>query len=188
MAGCWRLPRVVMAITSPMGWAPSASGSTSAISTLARPKPTTTYQVAQPVTSMAPWQDGVVFGTANSNVGYSRRRLAGRTGLDDPAHAPISRVQAAPDLDGILAGNDKGGVTLLTGDGVEQWTRSLGNIRYAASTTIRPAATCWWATPTARSPSSKRGGATVYSGPSRHHHRPGSDPPDRRRWVGGDSP
>ncbi|MEJ7902220.1 MAG: hypothetical protein WKF63_10255, partial [Thermomicrobiales bacterium] len=28
------------------------------------------YQVAQPVTSMTAWQDGVVFGTGNSNVGY----------------------------------------------------------------------------------------------------------------------
>jgi ABC-type sugar transport system permease subunit len=89
-------------------------------------EPRFTYQVAQPVTSMAAWQDGVVFGTANSNVGYftaaSPEEPVWLTQLD----AAISRVEAAPGLDGILAGSEKGKVTLLNPDGGEQWTATVG--------------------------------------------------------------
>jgi ABC-type sugar transport system permease subunit len=85
-----------------------------------------TYQVAQPVTSMTAWQDGVVFGTANSNVGYFTAASPEEPTWMVQLKAPISRVQASPDLDGILAGSDKGDVTLLAADGTERWTSSVG--------------------------------------------------------------
>jgi ABC-type sugar transport system permease subunit len=87
---------------------------------------TFTYQVAQPVTSMTEWQDGVVFGTANSNVGYLTAASPEEPVWITQLKAPISRVQSAAGLNGILAGSEKGGVTLLAADGAEQWTTSIG--------------------------------------------------------------
>ncbi len=85
-----------------------------------------TYQVAQPVTSMTGWQDGVVFGTANSNVGFLSASASEEPVWITQLTAPISRVHAAEAIDGILAGSDKGEVTLLSTDGAEQWTASVG--------------------------------------------------------------
>jgi ABC-type sugar transport system permease subunit len=88
--------------------------------------PSFTYQVAQPVTSMAGWKDGVVYGTANSNVGYLAATSPAEPAWVTQLTSPISRVEAPPALDGILAGNDRGGVTLLSPDGAEQWTATVG--------------------------------------------------------------
>ncbi|MDQ3656057.1 MAG: sugar ABC transporter permease [Chloroflexota bacterium] len=85
-----------------------------------------TYQVAQPVTSMASWRDGVVFGTANSNVGYLTAATAGEPAWITQLTAPISAVRGPADLDGVLAGDDRGGVSLLSPDGIAQWTTSVG--------------------------------------------------------------
>jgi ABC-type sugar transport system permease subunit len=87
---------------------------------------TTTWQVAQPVTSMTPWQDGVVFGTANSNLGYYAIATPEEPVWMTLLTSPVSRVQAAAGLDGILVGDDKGGVTLVSGEGAEQWSASIG--------------------------------------------------------------
>lgn len=85
-----------------------------------------TYQVSQPVTSMTAWEEGVVYGTANSNVGYLAASSPEEPVWSTQLTAPISRVQAAGEIDAILAGSEKGGVTLLSGDGAEQWTTSIG--------------------------------------------------------------
>ncbi len=85
-----------------------------------------TYQVAQPVTSMAPWLDGVVFGTASSNVGYFTSASPEEPVWMTQLNAPISRVASSPGLDGILAGSDKGNVTMLAPDGAEAWSTSVG--------------------------------------------------------------
>ncbi|MDQ3443581.1 MAG: sugar ABC transporter permease [Chloroflexota bacterium] len=85
-----------------------------------------TYQIAQPVTSMAPWLDGVVFGTANSNVGYFTSASPEEPVWMTQLNAPISRVASSPGLEGVLAGSDKGNVTMLAPDGAEAWSTSIG--------------------------------------------------------------
>jgi len=89
-------------------------------------EPSFTYQVAQPVTSMTGWNDGVVYGTANSNVGYLAASSPEEPAWITPLTAPVSRVEAADEIDGILAGTERGGVTLLSEDGTELWTVSIG--------------------------------------------------------------
>ncbi len=85
-----------------------------------------TYQVAQPVTSMAAWQDGVVFGTGNSNVGYLTPASPDAPVWMTQLTAPVTRVTAVPAIDGILAGDDKGNVSLVGSDGTPEWTTSVG--------------------------------------------------------------
>lgn len=89
-------------------------------------EPRYTYQIAQPITTMAPWQEGVVFGTANSNVGFMTPASAEEPVWMTQLAAPISRVEGAPAADGILVGNDRGAVTMLDQAGVERWTASIG--------------------------------------------------------------
>lgn len=85
-----------------------------------------TWQVAQPVTSMTAWQDGVAFGTASSNVGYFTAAAPEEPVWMTQLTAAVSRVATSPDLDGILAGDERGGVTMLAADGAAQWTASVG--------------------------------------------------------------
>lgn len=89
-------------------------------------EPAFTYQVAQPVNAMIPWQDGVLFGTGNSTVGYLSTETPDAPVWQTQLKAAISRLALTADGEGILAGSERGELSLLTTDGTEQWTTSIG--------------------------------------------------------------
>jgi ABC-type sugar transport system permease subunit len=88
-------------------------------------EPTTTFQVAQPINSMSTWQDGVVYGTANSAVGYFTASTPDAPVWQTQLAFAISRVYASTELNGIVAGDERGAVSLLSADGTEQWSSSV---------------------------------------------------------------
>ena len=89
-------------------------------------EPAFTYQVAQPVNAMIPWQDGVLFGTGNSAVGYLAADSPEEPVWQVQLKAAISRLAVTADGEGILAGTERGELSLLTADGTEQWTTAIG--------------------------------------------------------------
>lgn len=89
-------------------------------------EPVFSYQVAQPVNAMIPWQEGVLFGTGNSAVGYLAAELPDAPVWQVQLKAAISRLAPTADGEGILAGNERGELSLLASDGTERWTISVG--------------------------------------------------------------
>ena len=89
-------------------------------------EPAFTYQVAQPVNAMIPWRDGVLYGTGNSAVGYLATDTPEAPVWQVQLKAAISRLALTADGEGILAGNERGELSLLTADGAEQWTTTIG--------------------------------------------------------------
>lgn len=93
-----------------------------------QPEPAFTFQVAQPITAMSSFGDGVVYGTKNSTVGYLTPASPEKPVWTQQEAAPISRVQqvsSSPE-DGILVGNERGEVTLLDASGAPRWTTTVG--------------------------------------------------------------
>jgi ABC-type sugar transport system permease subunit len=89
-------------------------------------EPSFTYQVAQPVNAMIPWREGVVFGTGNSAVGYLAATSPDAPVWQVQLKAAISRLAPTADGEGILAGTERGELSLLGADGTEQWTTAIG--------------------------------------------------------------
>ncbi len=88
-------------------------------------EPTVTFQVAQPINSMSTWRDGVVYGTANSAVGYFTASTPDEPVWQTQLAFAVSRVSASPELNGIIAGDERGTVSLVSADGAEQWSTSV---------------------------------------------------------------
>lgn len=90
-------------------------------------EPAFTFQVGQPITALVPWQDGVLFGTGNSQVGYFTQATPDKPAWTTLLKAPISRVTTAGDDNSIiLAGDEKGGVSQLDTSGGITWQSSVG--------------------------------------------------------------
>lgn len=128
--------------------------------------PAFTFQVGQPITALVPWQDGVLFGTGNSQVGYFTQATPDKAVWSTLLKSPISRISLADDdANSILVGDEKGGVAQLDANGSISWQVSVG--QYAVRGLNRDAASGQILAGDANGTLSILGeqGSTIYQGP-----------------------
>jgi len=90
-------------------------------------EPAFSFQIAQPVTALIPWADGVLYGTSSSQVGFFHKESPENSVWSTQLKAAVSRVAVADEGKTILAGDEKGSVTRIAEDGTVVWSTKVGS-------------------------------------------------------------